>query len=242
MPRPRVPARAVAVDLALVLAIDVSGSVSDQRLRLQLQGYIDAFRAPALTRAVRGGPAGRIAVTLVEWSDFGHQDQTVPWHVIADAGDARGFANAIVRATLSGPGWTSLSGAIGFSAALLRRSGFRARRWVIDISGDGVNNDGPPVTAARDAAVAAGITINGLPIVALDRSLASYYRRNVIGGPGAFVEVARTIDSFAAAVLRKLLMEVAGAAPPGSGISPLAAAVAPPASPSRTRRPAGSRR
>ena len=241
MPRPRAPAHAVAVDLALVLAIDVSGSVSDQRLRLQLQGYIAAFRAPELARAVRGGPDGRIAATVVEWSDFGHQDQTVPWHVIADAPGAQGFAVAIEQSTLSGPGWTSLSGAIGFSAALLRRSGFRARRRVIDISGDGVNNDGPPVTAARDAAVAAGITINGLPIVALDRSLASYYRRNVIGGPDAFVEVARTIDSFAAAVLRKLLMEVAGAAPP-RGISPLAAAVVPPASPSRTRRPAGSRR
>ena len=227
MPRPRAPARAVAVDVALVLAIDVSGSISNRRLSLQLQGYIDAFRAPVLARAVRGGPEGRIAATVVEWSDFGHQDQTVPWHVIADARGAQGFAVAIEQSTLSGPGWTSLSGAIGFSAALLRRDGFRARRRVVDISGDGVNNDGPPVTAARDAAVAAGITINGLPILEPDPSLADYYRRNVIGGPDAFVEVARTIDNFGAAVLRKLLVEVAGAAPPRSRIKPTALGVDP---------------
>ncbi len=202
------PDRAIPIDVALVLAIDVSGSMSEHRLRLQLQGYVDAFRSAALVRAVRQGPRGRIAATLVEWSDYGRQDQTVDWMLIADRAGARGFADAVARAALAGPGWTSLSGAIGFSTALLAKSRFRAARKVIDISGDGVNNDGPPPALLRDRAVAAGITINGLPIVELDPALAAYYRTNVIGGPDAFVEVATDLASFAGAVLRKLIVEV----------------------------------
>jgi len=202
------PDRPLPIDLALVLAIDVSGSMSEHRLRLQLQGYIDAFRSAALARAVRQGARGRIAATLVEWSDYGRQDQTVDWTLIADRAGARGFADAVARSTLAGPGWTSLSGAIGFSTALLADGRFRAARKVIDISGDGVNNDGPPPALLRDRAVAAGITINGLPIVEPDPALAAYYRNNVIGGPDAFVEVATDLESFAGAVLRKLIVEV----------------------------------
>jgi Protein of unknown function (DUF1194) len=200
----------VAVDVALVLAIDVSGSMSEERLRLQLQGYIDAFRSADLARAVAQGPRGRIAATLVEWSDYGHQDQTVGWTLIADQAGGRRFADAIAHAALAGPGWTSLSGAIGFSARLLAGGKFRATRRVIDISGDGVNNDGPPPALLRDRAVAAGITINGLPIVELDPALADYYRTNVVGGPDSFVEVATDLGSFAGAVLRKLIVEVSG--------------------------------
>lgn len=200
----------LVIDVALVLAVDVSGSMSEQRLRLQLKGYIDAFRSAALARAVRQGARGLIAATLVEWSDDGHQDQTVGWTVIAGQADGRRFADAIASARLSGPGWTSLSGAIRFSTGLLAHSGFRAVRRVIDISGDGVNNDGPPPSVLRDRAVAAGITINGLPIVELDPALAAYYRENVIGGPDAFVEVAGDIGSFAGALLRKLIVEVSG--------------------------------
>ena len=202
------PDRPIAIDLALVLAVDVSGSMSEPRLRLQLQGYIDAFRSAELARAVRQGPRGLIAATLVEWSDNGHQDQTVGWTLIAGRADGRRFADAIAASSLSGPGWTSLSGAIRFSAALLAHSGFHAARQVIDISGDGVNNDGPPPDMLRDRAVAAGITINGLPIVELDPGLAGYYRKNVVGGPNAFVEVATDLGSFAGSVLRKLLVEV----------------------------------
>ena len=204
------PDRPIPIDLALVLAVDVSGSMSEQRLRLQLQGYINAFRSAELAHAVGQGARGLIAATLVEWSDNGHQDQTVGWTLIGDRADGRRFADAIASAPLSGPGWTSLSGAIRFSAALFAHSGFRATRRVIDISGDGINNDGPPANVLRDRAVATGITINGLPIVELDPGLAAYYRTHVIGGPDAFVEVATDLGSFAGAVLRKLIVEVAG--------------------------------
>ncbi len=204
------PDRPIRIDVALVLAVDVSGSMSEPRLRLQLQGYIDAFRSIELARAVRQGPRGLIAATLVEWSDDAHQDQTVGWTLIADQASGRRFADAIAGSTLSGPGWTSLSGAIRFSSALFAQSGFRATRRVIDISGDGVNNDGSPPGVQRDRTVAAGITINGLPIVELDPGLAAYYRTNVIGGPDAFVEVATDLGSFAGAVLRKLIVEISG--------------------------------
>lgn len=207
------PHHPIPIDVALVLAIDVSGSMSEQRLRLQLQGYIDAFRSAALARAVRQGPRGLIAATLVEWSDYGHQDQSVGWMMIADRNGARRFADAIAASMLAGPGWTSLSGAIRFSSALFAKGGFNPARKVIDISGDGINNDGPPPGVLRDRAVAAGITINGLPIVELDPALAVYYRNNVIGGPDAFVEVATDIGSFAGAVLRKLIVEVSGRRP-----------------------------
>ncbi|MGH7042594.1 MAG: DUF1194 domain-containing protein [Acetobacteraceae bacterium] len=204
------PGQQIPIDVALVLAIDVSGSMSEQRLRLQLQGYIDAFRSEDLARAVRQGPRGLIAATLVEWSDYGRQEQTVGWMLVADRASGRHFANAVASSTLAGPGWTSLGGAIRFSSGLFAQSGFRSARKVIDISGDGVNNDGPPPGVFRDRAVAAGITINGLPIVELDPGLAAYYRTNVIGGPDSFVEVAADLDSFAAALLRKLIVEVSG--------------------------------
>jgi hypothetical protein len=108
------------------------------------------------------------------------------------------------------PGWTSISGAIDFAVRLLRESGNRASRWVIDVSGDGSNNDGRPVTAARDEAAALGITINGLPILGVEPALDAYYRENVIGGPGAFLVPVRDDQSFSRAVLKKLVTEVAG--------------------------------
>jgi len=205
-----------AVDVALVLAIDSSGSVSEDRLRLQISGYLDALRHPGFIEAVRGGRHGRIATTFVEWSDVRRQDQAAGWSVIEDEASAHEFAQAISDALRPLPGWTSISGAIDYSVKLLMESGYLAGRRVIDISGDGTNNDGRPVTAARDAAVAAGVTINGLPIIEVEPNLAAYYRDNVIGGPDSFVVIARDIDSFAEAVLRKLLVEVAGLPPPGA--------------------------
>ena len=174
------------VDVALVLAVDSSGSISEQRLAMQIQGYLDAIRHPSFIEAVRGGRRGRIGLTFVTW-----QDALRPL-----------------------PGWTSISGAIDFCTGLLLNNGYIATRRVIDISGDGANNDGRPVTEARDAAVAAGVTINGLPIIEVEPNLEEYYRDNVIGGPGAFVVVARDSGAFGAAVLRKLLVEVAGIEPP----------------------------
>jgi hypothetical protein len=224
---PRQPARAMeprlavqagtTVDVALVLAIDVSGSVSESRMMLQRQGYSDALCHPGFLEAVRSGPTGRVALTFVQWSEARRQEQSVAWRVIQDAAGARQFAQAITDADRPMPGWTSISAAIDYSVRLIGGSGITAERKVIDVSGDGSNNDGRDVTAARDDAVAAGITVNGLPIVEVEPGLDDYYRRNVIGGPGAFVVVARDIDAFADAVLRKLLVEVAYTSPAGAG-------------------------
>ena len=138
----------------------------------------------------------------------------MPWRVIGDQASAYGFAKAVQDALRPLPGWTSISGAIDFCTGLLLNNGYIATRRVIDISGDGANNDGRPVTEARDAAVAAGVTINGLPIIEVEPNLEEYYRDNVIGGPDSFVVVARDSGAFGAAVLRKLLVEVAGIEPP----------------------------
>ena len=200
------------VDVALVLAVDSSGSVSEERLTMQIQGYLDAIRHPSFIDAVRGGIRGRIGLTFVTWTDARRQEQTVPWQVIDDAATAERFCQGVQNALRPIPGWTSISGAIDFCAGLLLTCGYAATRRVIDISGDGSNNDGRPVTEARDAAVAAGLVINGLPIIEVEPDLERYYRENVIGGPDSFVVVARDTGSFGAAILRKLLVEVAGIA------------------------------
>lgn len=199
-----------AIDLALVLAVDVSGSVSTERLALQFQGYSRAFAHPELILAVKQGRHGRIATTFVEWSDSDQQYQAVDWTLIDSEEAARSFGKAVGEATLQRPGWTSISGAIDFSVRLLTAVGYRATRQVIDISGDGANNDGRPADRARDAAVVAGITINGLPLIEVEPDLADYYRENVIGGHNAFVVVARQLSDFSEAVLKKLLIEIAG--------------------------------
>ena len=158
--------------MALVLAVDGSGSISEQRLSMQIQGYLDALRHPSFIEAVRGGRHGRIALTYVKWTDARRQEQVVGWTVIEDETGAHAFAKAIQSALRPLPGWTSISGAIDFSRrAAARAAAFVATRRVIDISGDGANNDGRPVTEARDAAVAAGVTINGLPIIEVEPEL-----------------------------------------------------------------------
>ncbi|HME22320.1 MAG TPA: DUF1194 domain-containing protein [Acetobacteraceae bacterium] len=204
------------VDVALVLAVDSSGSISEQRLAMQIHGYIDALRHPAFIEAIRGGRRGRIGLTYVTWTDARRQDQVVPWRVIESQASALAFAQAMQDALRPLPGWTSISGAIDFCTGLLLSNGYIAARRVIDISGDGANNDGRPVTEARDAAVAAGVTINGLPIIEVEPNLEEYYRDNVIGGADSFVVVARDTGAFGAAVLRKLLVEVAGTATPSA--------------------------
>lgn len=204
------------VDVALVLAVDVSGSVTSQRMRLQLDGYAAALRRPIFLEAVRRGRHGRIGLTFVEWSDSDRQIQSVGWRVIRSATERDAFVTALLAAERPTPGWTSISGAIDFAVGLLQHSGLESERRVIDISGDGKNNDGRSVTAARDDAVGAGIVINGLPITEIDPQLDRYYRTHVIGGSGAFLVVADDMKSFAQAILRKLLVEVAGG-PDGAG-------------------------
>lgn len=214
-------ARALAVDLELVLACDVSRSMDDEELELQRQGYAAAFVHQAIIQAIKSGVHGKIAVTMVEWAGANYQKVIVPWTLIDGPDAAEAFAAAILATPKFAYNWTSISGAIDFSRQLFGANQFEGTRRVIDISGDGVNNHGRPVTIARDEAVEMGITINGLPIIN-DRPgpsgwrpfnaepLDSHYRDKVIGGPGAFMIVAEDFNSFAFAVRNKLIREISG--------------------------------
>jgi hypothetical protein len=199
-----------AVDLQLVLAVDASGSVDQVRFELQKRGYVAAFRHARVLQAVRSGPNRAIAVTMVQWTGPMLQVQVVGWTLVGDEETAAAFSDAIERAPrqLFGGG-TSISGAIDYAATLFAQSSFRGNRRVIDVSGDGSNNRGRPVTLARDETVAAGIGINGLPILALEPDLDRYYYDSVIGGPGAFVIAAKNYETFADAILKKLIIEIA---------------------------------
>jgi len=207
---PAAPARSESVDLALVLAVDASGSVDQYRFGLQKRGYAAAFRSSRVIKAISSGAAQAIAVTLVQWTGPALQEQAIGWTVVRGAAAAEDFAAAIERMPrrLFGGG-TSISGAIDYSRLLLARLPFTAARRVIDVSGDGANNRGRSVTLARDAAVRDGIGINGLPILALEPDLDRYYFDHVVGGPGAFMIPAQSYDTFADAVLKKLVMEIA---------------------------------
>jgi hypothetical protein len=207
------------VDLELVLAIDISGSVDEEEAALQREGYVSALTNPRVIAAMGGGPFGAIAVTYVEWAGEDYQRTVVPWTLIGNGEQAARFAEQIQAAPFASARWTSLSGAIDYSATLFDGNGFEGVRQVIDISGDGVNNRGRPPVLARDQAVEQGITINGLPILndrpnpwggAAPVDLDRYYEENVIGGPGAFYVAARDFDAFASAILAKLIREIAG--------------------------------
>ena len=202
------------VDLQLVLAVDVSGSVNQTRFELQRDGYVAAFRNARVLETIRSGPHQAIAVTMVQWTGPALQVRVVPWMRVADVVSAEAFATAVKEAPrrLFGGG-TSISGAIDYAVTLFPEGRFRGTRRVIDISGDGSNNRGRLVNLARDEAVAAEIAINGLPILALEPDLDSYYEHNVIGGPGAFVIAAKDYESFADAILKKLITEIAGDEP-----------------------------
>ena len=210
-----------ALDLELVLAVDVSGSMDEDEHALQRQGYVSAFRHPQVINTIRSGFLGRIAVTYVEWAGPVSQVVTVPWRIIDGEERSRAFADELAgvpRAFIRG---TSISGGLEFSAGLFDANGFKGTRRVIDISGDGANKNGTPVEMARDAVLARRIVINGLPLLLKPRlylytggdGLADYYRDCVIGGPGAFViSVTETIQ-MARAIRRKLLREIAGLRP-----------------------------
>jgi Protein of unknown function (DUF1194) len=216
------PAAAQDVDLQLVLAIDVSGSIDDVEAQLQRDGYLKALVHPRVIEAIKSGPIGRIAVTYVEWAGDTFQHTVIEWREIHDEASAHAFASALAETPILRERRTSISGAIDYGMARLAASGFTSTRRVIDISGDGYNNIGREVTDARNDAVKAGITINGLPIIN-DRpnpfgrpavvDLDKYYEANVIGGPGAFVVLAKDFNSFAAAILQKLILEVSGLQP-----------------------------
>jgi hypothetical protein len=212
-------ARALDVDLALVLAVDVSGSIEKDEAELQRQGFVQAFRNEAVIRAVTSGEHKRIAVTYIEWAGTGHQRLGVDWRLIDSAAAAGAFAEELAALPFASALWTSISGAIDFGMGRLRASPYRAKRRVIDISGDGANNHGEGIVTARDRAVRQGVTINGLPIVNGRPSpygtpqlpnLDWYFEDCVIGGPGAFIVVADGFADFGRAIKRKLIREIAG--------------------------------
>ena len=213
------PARAAEpVDVALVLAVDVSRSIDPDEARLQREGYRNAVTDPRLLEAVRGGMIGALALAYVEWAGAEFQRLVLPWSRIAGPADAEAWAAALAAAPRTSLSWTSISGGLDFAHRTMAECPFEATRRVIDVSGDGVNNSGGPVEAARDRVVADGITINGLPIIN-DRPgygrrppvpLDEYFRDSVVGGNGAFVIVAEDFESFGNAVKRKLIREVAG--------------------------------
>jgi hypothetical protein len=211
------------VDLLLVLAADVSRSVDEKKFKLQRDGYAAAIADPRVVRAMTAGPAGRIALCFIEWASNGEQTVVIDWTAVAGDGDAKGISARVREAPRSFMGRTSISAAIDYSMAHLARSPFQAPRRVIDVSGDGTNNSGRPVTQARDEAIAAGVTINGLVILSEvplptnpqhthpPGGLTAYYENNVIGGPGAFVLEAENFESFGQLMISKLIKEIATA-------------------------------
>jgi hypothetical protein len=202
------PAQASSV--ALVLAIDVSESVSTERYVLQHEGIARAFETPQLINAIAAAPGG-IEALVLEWSDPDKVAVTVGWTRIADRSAAAAFAGSVRATQRTSHGLTAIGAALLAAGAAFDQMPEPAAHRVIDVSGDGMANFGVSPVDARDALVKKGITINGLAILSEEPWLDDYYRSNVIGGPAAFVLVARSFDSFAEAILRKLVQEVAGA-------------------------------
>jgi hypothetical protein len=218
---PAVVRAAEGVDLLLVLAADVSRSVDAAKFKLQREGYATAIASKRVLDAIRSGPHGRIGVAFVEWSGAAAQKVIVDWTAVGDMASAQDFSTHIAEAPRPFADRTSISGGIDYAMAMFEKSPFASARRTIDVSGDGTHNSGRDVTAARDDAVAKGVTINGLVILSATPlswnadhthppgGLANYYRNNVVGGPGAFVMVAQNFESFGQAIINKLVAEIA---------------------------------
>lgn len=211
-------AQDMEVDVELFLAVDVSRSMSPAELEIQRRGYAEALTSPQVMTAIQSGLLGRIAITYVEWAGEHAQRMIVPWTLIQTDTDAEMIARQITARFDEGLRRTSISGALLYAQNDFEDNGFMGLRRVIDVSGDGPNNQGRPVERARDAALAQGFIINGLPLMTQDAlseiwgipDLDIYYRNCVIGGPGAFVIPVLAWDQFSAAVKRKLVLEIAG--------------------------------
>jgi hypothetical protein len=210
------------VDLELVIAVDVSLSMDLDEQQLQRDGYVAAFRDPELHRAITSGGYGRIAVVYMEWAGPSWQTVTIPWTVIDSPAAARAFADRLAAQPISRQRLTSIGAALQFARGLFAGSGAAGLRRVVDISGDGPNNSGPPAAEARDALVSQGVVVNGLPIVLKAASpsffdladLDRYYAACVIGGAGAFMVPVKDIAELKEAIRRKLLLEISGLASP----------------------------
>ncbi|MBR0938395.1 DUF1194 domain-containing protein [Bradyrhizobium jicamae] len=207
-----------SVNVELVIAVDVSYSMDMDELAIQREGYAHAIVSKDFLQALRAGPGSKVAVTYFEWSMSGDEKIIIPWRIIDGPESADAVAGEIMKAPVRRGSSTSISGAIDFAVQLLEENPYRGLRRVIDISGDGPNNDGAPVTGARDAALEKGIIINGLPIMVKEPSLTTtdienldlYYEDCVIGGPGAFVMTIKDREKFQEAIRAKLVREVAG--------------------------------
>jgi len=209
------------VDVELVLAVDVSWSMDPEEQTLQRIGYMEALRSPEIMAAIRKGVNGKIAVTYMEWAGAASQEIVADWMVIDGPESAAAFTAQLEKRPIRRYYRTSISGAIDFSVRLFEGNNLHGLKQVIDVSGDGSNNQGRPVTQARDDAVRKGITINGLPVM-LNRptsgypeveQLDVYYTDCVIGGPGAFVIPIRERNQFVDAIRTKILLEIALAPP-----------------------------
>jgi len=207
----------VGVDVELVMAVDISYSMDYDELKLQRDGYVEAIASQEFLNALKQGMHGKVAVTLVEWAGVNDQRIVVPWRLIEGPASARAVAAEMANAPVRRAFRTSISGALIFSSALFEGNGFTGIRRVIDVSGDGTNNQGPLVTLTRDEVIAKGIVINGLPIMLKEpqpnsidiKDLDIYYEDCVIGGPGAFVVPIREREKFKDAIRSKLVLDIA---------------------------------
>lgn len=219
--RPVAAQDGLEVDLELILAADVSRSMSPLELEIQRQGYAAALASAEVIGAVRGGMIGRIALTYVEWAGADHQRVVVPWTLIETGEQARAFGETLTARFDGAMRRTSLSGALRHTAAMFDTNAYTGLRRVIDISGDGPNNQGEPVLRARSDVLAKGIIINGLPLMTVDdlslrwgiADLDDYYTNCVIGGAGSFMIPVHSWEEFEPAIRRKLVLEIAGDRP-----------------------------
>jgi hypothetical protein len=221
------PARgAEDVDVEIVFLADSSGSIDSAETAFQRQGHALAITHPEVISAIRAGLLQKIAAAYVEWGDMEHQDIVVPWTIIDGPESAKTFADQLVAAPRRAFGYNAIGSALAAGQRLIQSNDIRGTRMVLDLSGDSANSwDGIPIQTARDAAVAAGMVINGLPILCREKNcggrpvtydLEKAYEERIIGGPGAFVITAKDRESFEMAVRRKLILEIAGLSPPGN--------------------------
>ncbi len=209
---------AIDVDLELVLAVDISFSVDESEARKQRDGYVAALQSEEVVDAIRSGPRGRIAVTYVEWADSSMQRIVAPWTIIQSQADAAAFAKQVQDAPFVQGHYTAIGSMLERAMGLFATNNAKGLRRVVDISGDGPQNQGANLETARQRAAAQDIVINGLPIISEKQNpwrprvsveIDNYYRNQVIAGPGAFVIPARDFDDFKKAVLRKMILEIA---------------------------------
>lgn len=208
----------IEVDAQLVLAVDVSRSMSANELEIQRRGYAEALASEEVVRAIQSGLLGRVAITYVEWAGYASKRVIVDWTLVESGEDARAFASKLTAEFNSALRRTSISGAIDFGVQSIEENSFQSNRRIIDISGDGPNNQGKAVEASRNEALEKGIIINGLPLMTREGmgsqfsidNLDEYYSDCVTGGPGSFVLPVHEWDQFSAAVRQKLVLELAG--------------------------------